>query len=243
MIDNNLKFLADSILKEMEILPNGARVSLRDSELIQFLKNIELEDRKLFVVSILSFFSYIKAITPCGVTPGIAPVWTNYILIILFALVERIMGKEGYVYLFNYLSEGQNIKRCNKGDTEKVIEEWRQKYGSSEQIRKFFKKYLRKEEAEEIIKEIKKDPKLKSVTNIDSFVNKMICLRGEFVHYLSLECISHFNIYGMLVKNKNGNLVSDNIQWFKTISIYKLTGYILRGIFRKFDNSKMLTSL
>jgi hypothetical protein len=241
--DDDLKFLVASILKEIENLPKEAQVNLIDGELIQFLKKIDPKDRETLIISILSFFSYLKAIVPREEKPGVASVWTNYILIMLFALVEKIMGKEGYVHFFNYISEYRNIKRCNKGDTEKVIEEWREKYGSSEQIRKFFKENIKKEETDEIMSEIQKDPKFKDVIDIDSFVNKMIKLRGQFVHYLSLECISYSNIYSMLVKDKNGDLISDNIQWVRTISINKLIAYILRGVFRKFNTNKILTSI
>ncbi|MCK9614012.1 MAG: hypothetical protein M0R48_00745 [Candidatus Omnitrophica bacterium] len=241
MVDNGLNFLAASILKEMELLPKGSRPNLEKDKLIQFLENIDIKDRELFITSILCFFAYFKSIVPCAETPGTASIWTNYVLITLFALVERSMEKE--VSFWSYINKDENIKRCNKGDTKKVIEEWRQKHGSSEKIRRFFKENIKKEETDEIEKVIKKDPKFKNVSDIDVFITKIIKLRGEFVHGLSLECISSSNIYAMLVQDKNGNLISDNMQWVKTIDINKLIAYILKGIFRKFDTKKIVTSI
>ena len=171
---------------------------------------------------------YYKAIKPADGVSGISNIWTNFIVLILFGLVENVMYEHKYCDCYSYL-KSKASKDCN---IEEILEEWRTLYGESEKIRIFFDRFISVKEQDEIINALKKDQKWKGVDTLASFVKRVTKYRNEFVHSLSLQGIDAFNFDVGLENQKEAEWL-----WYPTISIDMLIHYILQGVFRKFDKN------
>lgn len=219
---------------ESKELSNVAQISIPNLELEAFLKSMTNEERALFVNSVFSFWIYYKAIKPADGVSGISNIWTNFIVLILFGLVENIMYEHKYCDCYSYL-KSKVSKDCN---TEEILEEWRKLYGESEKIRIFFDRFISVKEQDEIIKALKKDPKWKGVDTLSSFVKRVAKYRNEFVHSLSLQGIDVSNVRMEIQEEESKEEIKS--LWYPTISIDMLIHYILQGVFRKLDKSGVL---
>ncbi len=245
-LQNKVDFIQKTIGMESTVLSNSASVNIRDEHLKQFIQNMDDEKRALFSNVISSFYVYIRTIEPSKDVSGSQGIWTNLVLIVLFGLIEKVMSDYQYEDCYTYLKKAIQNGRVLKDDD--ILEEWRLKYGANEKVRKFFNEFVIEQEQNEILNAIRNDPSWKGIDSIEKFINRVIRYRGEFVHSLSFQCISEFDaklVLPLIPQSANQEeisaLVSDPVNWCPTLSIDRVINFILKGIFRKFDQGKILS--
>jgi hypothetical protein len=232
------------VTSETGSIPVSSHLTLKDKELLQFLNNMNDSERMNFVEAIFHFDLYMKVINPCRNLEDTGGVWTNFVLVCLFGLIEKIM--EEYKSCYNYI--GEYIKRCiNPKATKDVLNEWREKYGANKKVHRFFELYILDSEKTEIINTLKKNPNFNFITQsedpIEKFINWIIKCRSGFVHALSLEGLSAFNIQAYINPDESEDLTSANMIWYPTVGIDELIHYVLLGVFRRYDSKKVLSTI
>ena len=201
-----------------------------------YLQGIEDKDRTRFIDAMMSFLHYYREVRPSG-GGGVSGVWTNFVVLILFGLIEAVMREHEYRDCYSYLDgrKNENI------ELNVLLEQWKNEYGSNEKVRIFFKTCITDERKQAILDNIKNDPKWQDAKTIDDFISKIMEYRHQFVHTLSLESISVFNVR-LAIKNieewQKGDAMK--LQWYDTLAIDSLISAVLRGVLRKFDEKNML---
>jgi hypothetical protein len=249
MANLDFKKVIDSIQKGFgeeatEIyLPTKAALFLRDNELLEFLKNMDNHTRPEFFEATYYFEQYMTAINPCRNVNGVGGIWTNFILVILFGLMERVMQPK-HIDCYNYIQKNAN-KCIDKNATNKILEEWRKEYGANSKVHNFFELYISEYEKKEIIETISQNPNFENITNTDNpikkFINWVIECRGKFVHELGIKGMSAFGYEMIMEFNNDGEEIKR--EWYPTTDIDQLTQYVLLGVFRKYDLRKVLTTI
>ena len=246
-----IDLIQKTIGQESRLLPNAAQVSIRDQDLGNFLETLDAKEKLLFINSIASFHIYLRTIAPGKEVAGTQGIWTNFVLAVLFGLIELIMGGKNYVPCYTYL---KNYLDANKVDSipKEVLQEWKEKYGSNEMIRIFFEKYVSDADQKEILKWVENDPQWRGITNIQSFIGQMLKYRNDFIHKLSIESIAENDAHLVLPKNLGDDdseedefdimirMTNDPKNYYQTLSIDRLTHFILKGVFRRFDIKNLL---
>ena len=241
-MDDLVGALQSSIGVESSVLSNTACIDIADQDLKKFLENMSDAELSKFLSAIFYFFSYYKIIKHCEEAKDISDIWTNFVVVLLFGLIETVMTKHSYKECYSYLNA-----RKNEGvDLSTLLDQWIAEHGSNEKIRVFFKKYVSETERKSILDAVKNDPKWKKVKTVNAFINKIINLRNDFVHSLSIENICAFNMRMVLgdtgaVAAGAGRLADSKVQWYPTISIDMLTHLILKGVYMKFDSTNALS--
>ena len=230
--------LTGDALRGFPSASQGNLINFNDENLYDLLVDIEDNDRSTLVKGLLSFSFYVKNVKYNEEKAGVAPIWTNFVLIVLFGLVEKIMSNHEYVPFFNFINKRK--EQCNNGQTQDVIDEWIKKYGANEKMRKFFKDYITEDEKKQILTAIAKD---NTFNDLDDFIKKVIDYRSKFVHCLGLDCINPSDNRSELVPDDEGELTTDSVQGVPTLSIDKLVKYVIKGVLRKYDKHKILKEL
>jgi len=125
---------------QADYLPQDAILNLRDKELKGFLGKLSPEEKGQFFES-LRRFRYYTCLIKEILEERLA---SNFLLLILIALIEFVMGKDSYVPLPNFIDE--KLKACNECDKDIVqswLDDWRERYGSVNNIQKFFQEHLK----------------------------------------------------------------------------------------------------
>ncbi|GEM_PF-5434757 len=238
-------FISQILKTHHEMVPQGMSIDLKEDELLCLLEAMDESERQLFCDAFSKFFLYMKIASRCRGTADVKDIWTNFILIILFGLIEKIMVNEN-ILLDQYLE--RNVSRCVSPDeTRKLLEEWRETYGANRKVHKFFKNHILENERTEIIDVLKGNPYFKKITSnedpIKKFVNEIISWRSKFVHELGLGSASASDNMTYIEPDKNGDLSSDNEMLYPAVSIDLLIYYVLLGFFRRFNKNSILTTI
>ena len=247
MQNNALKswvdFIQETVGPQSELIPSEAHLTLRDQDIKSFIENMLADEQNLFKIAILNFQHYMNALNPVRKNKHRPEAWTNFVLIVLFGLIEQVVHDK-YEDCYNYVKK--NIKKCvDEGGTEEVLEEWRKAYGANLKVRNFFKEYISDEEKEHIIYILKQNPKFKKITSsedpIKKFIGWIIECRGYFVHGLSRNAIDESNLSVQLKNEAEDEFKNEDFVWHPTLSIGQLIKFVLLGVFRRFDKGKELS--
>jgi len=225
-----MKTFCDFVAKTIGVtsdFPIGAQISIQDEKKIESsFQNLSEKERLLLRNAISAFWIYARDINSLRESPGVWNSWVNFMLIVLFGLVESVMGK--HKDLRKYL-------QGHKGrvDIGELLKDYDHKHGSSQKVRSFFDQYILKSEKEDILEAISKDKEWKGVKDIGSFIRRIVRLRSRFVHNLDLPKISAFDIRLKVDISQEKNFMVTG--WVPTLSIDRITHYVLMGVFRRFD--------
>ena len=242
-LEKNLKHLFAYIYKYDTFLKKY--VNLQEDEFVSLLKAMSELERIQFVDALTHFTAYMKAAESCRGIQEAQGIWTNLVLILVFGLIEKIMSEENKL-CFDYVRD--NLDKCTgPAETQKILEEWREQYGANRRVHRFFVTHILESERSQILDTLKGNPYFNKITQaqdpIKKFVDWIINCRGKFVHELGLDGLSESEQTQYVEPDKKGILHSGNAKWYPTVSIDQLVGYVVFGVFRKYNRNNILTTI
>jgi len=122
--------------------------------------------------------------------------YSNFILILLFSLIEGMMEEKEYKNCVEYLKiEEKKYKNCIRIINIKklfgeMIEEYEENYGIVKSVKKFFEKYVRDKDKEFILT-VYKDGKKET---INAIINDIYDMRSDFIHSCGFEALSRDDV-------------------------------------------------
>lgn len=243
--ENNRVLIYYALQTQNDMVPQGITIDLREHELLCLIESMDKNEMELFCDAFFKFSLYLKIANRCRGVANLEDICTNFILITLFGLVEKIMVEKNI--LFGEYVE-QNIGRCvSQHETEKLLKEWREVYGANRKVHSFFKSHILEKECEKIIAPLKDNPYFKKIAldkdPIKKLVDEIISWRSKFVHELGFGSASASGKKAYIMPDKNGILSSDNEKLYPAVGIDLLIYYVLLGFFRRFNKNGILTTI
>lgn len=193
----------------------SCHLSLKDAELEKFLEEVNKEQKERLLESLAYFDLYCRNIGILRAAEKRSIVWPNFMLILLMSLIERVMNSD-YVDLYQYI---ENKIKVGEAITVSILEEWKEKYGSTKSVRLFFKEYL--EDKEGLI--------CKHYKTVEFFIEEIIKKRNKFVHGLDISVYGEFGF-----SLKDSGCVDGKYEIEEKLSIDNIANLILKGVFRRF---------
>ena len=169
----------------------------------------------------------------CGAT------LSNSLLILVFSLIEGVMQEEKFLTCIPFLEHvSSRVKKehlkLDDNFLENLVKEYREKYGATEKVRKFFADFVSEEDKQFIIKYYK-NGKFKDINGI---LEDIYRLRSHFVHSLGMDFLRPYPFEKVLKYDEKNQR-----QYFEVencLNINDLIAIVWMGIMSKFGlNTKI----
>lgn len=231
-MDNNLKRDIDEIQQTLggeapDYFDTKAMLNLKDNEIRDFLKALTPEEHQRFFDALRRFRHYSSLI---------GKAWeerlgSNFLLLILTALIEFVMTKESYVDSFPFIDgKLQAVDECDKDIVQSWLDEWRRRYGSGKKIQRFFDENLREYE-QQLLEYVRQCEGWSHCTTMKRFVRQLTEYRNDFVHSLDTKQIWPWDQRLLTVQDGTLRGLANPV---RVLSIPFVTRIIWIGVFRKF---------
>ena len=226
-LQKEINEVQETIGPQADLLIDARLTGLMDSDLEQFLKRLTVNEKEKFFEALRRFRYYAGLL---------GDVWderlgSNFLVVVLFALIEFVMGKESYKPLPNFLEEKLSVSdSCGKNSVQSWLKEWRIQYGSVNNVQRFFEENL-KDFEKELLDYVRQCEGWENCDTIPKFAKQLAEFRHHFVHSLSTEQIWPWDKRFLTVKNGALQKLDTPV---RVLSMPFVTRIILIGVLRKF---------
>lgn len=212
---------------QADYLPQEAILDLRDGELRDFLDKLTPEETEKFREALLRFQYYVGLLRD---------IWeerlgSNFLVVVLFALIEFVMGRNSYKPLPNFLEEKLSASdSCDKHTAQLWLNEWRTQHGSVNSVQRFFEENL-KDFERELLDYVRQCEGWEKCDTIPKFAKQLAEFRNRFVHSLGTEQIWPWDKRFLTFHNGQLKPLANPV---RVLSMPFVTRIVWIGVFRKF---------
>ncbi len=204
--------------------PRESILDLRETEFLDFLKNIEPLKKKNLLDILGRYDSCL-----CAIKEEVYPYASALQTTALMAVIELVMAQGQHLRMDEYLRKETKSRSSISGvELNEFIDSYHREYSQRNAIKCFFLELLTDKEKQQLVNYLKTCPEWLHCDTIPKFIDQLLEYRHKFVHELSRTSLWPFPAKLKLGTEGAAHSV------YPTVSPSQLIGIIWKGVLRKF---------